>query len=282
MVRYYLILLALCQFAVGCTASLTSEVELGRAALIAGSPEVAADHFQRVAEAQPQYVADLPPLREGIWTYLGRAYYDAGEMAEARKSLTTALKSNEGDFMARLYFALILLRLKSPPAQSESDKSLTLADILYALREQVAPQRMAVLVKQRGINFNLTRDSEKQLRKVGADDELIEQIRTSAKSHPAGRESPQQLGVREAERALREIQTWQEHIRGTAYGRFWDARKRIRTQVEANLAMIAKRKTNQQEFLAGLEWVGKAIEEEVGLAHRDKLEYEKRSRSHSG
>ena len=278
--RYYLILLALCQFAVGCTAPLTSEVELGRAALIAGKPEIAADHFRHVADAQPQYVAELPPLRESIWTYLGRAYYDAGKMAEARESLTAALKNDDGDFMARLYFALILLRLKSPPGQS--DKRFALADILYALRERVAPKRMAVLVKERGINFSLTGDSERQLRKAGANDELIEQIRISAKSRPAVRESPEQQGVREAERALKEIQTWQEQIRGTEYGPFWDARKRIRTQVEANLAMIAKRKTDPPEFLSGLEWVGKAIEEEVGLARRDKLEYEKRGGNRSG
>jgi tetratricopeptide (TPR) repeat protein len=278
--RYYLILLALCSVAVGCTAPMTTEVELGRAALIAGNPEIAADHFRHVAEAQPQYVAELPPLREGIWTYLGHAYYDAGKIAEAREALTAALKSDDGDFMARLYFALILLRVKSPPSQS--DKSFALADILYALRERVAPKRMAVLIKERGINFNLTGDSERQLRKAGADDELIEQIRISAKSRRAVRESPAQQGVREAARALKEIQTWQEHIRGTEYGPFWDARKRIRTQVEANLTMIATRKTDGQEFLTGLEWVGKAIEEEVGLARRDKLEYEKRSRSRPG
>ncbi|MGE5304794.1 MAG: tetratricopeptide repeat protein [Alphaproteobacteria bacterium] len=278
--RYYLILLALCHFAVGCSASLTSEVDLGRAALNAGSPEVAASHFRRVAEAEPQYVADLPPLREGIWTYLGRAYYDAGKMAEAREALTVALKNDSGDFMARLYFALILLREKSTPRPS--DKSFTLADILYALRERVAPKRVAVLIKERGTNFNLTSENERELRKAGADDELIEEIRISAKNRRSVPESPAQQGVREAERALKEIQTWQDHIRATEYGHFWDARKRIRTQVNASLTMIANRKTDQQEFIAGLEWIGKAIEEEVGLARRDKLEAEKRGGGHSG
>jgi len=278
--RYYLLLLALCHFAVGCATPLATEVDLGRAALIAGNPEVAAGHFRRVAEAQPQYVADLPPLREGIWTYLGHSYYDAGKMAEARESLTVALKSDDGDFIARLYFALTLLRVKSP--QGQSDKSFALADILYALRERVAPKRMAALIKERGTNFNLTGESERELRKAGANDELIEQIRTSAKNRRALGESPAQQGLREAERALKEIQTWQERIRGTEYGVFWDARKRIRAQVEANLAMIATKKTDRQEFLAGLEWVGKAMEEEVELVRRDKLESEKRGRDRSG
>ena len=272
--RYYLILLALCHFVVGCAVPMATEVDLGRAALIAGNPEIAADHFRRVAEAQPQYVADLPPLREGIWTYLGRAYYDAGKMAEARESLTAGLKNDDGDFIARLYFALTLLRVKDPPGQSE--KSFALADILYALKERVAPKRMAVLIKERGTNFNLTGESERELRKAGADDEMIEQIRISAKNRRALGESPGQQGLREAERALKEIQTWQDRIRGTEYGRFWDARKRIRVQVDANLTMIATRKTDRQEFLAGLEWLGKAIEEELELVRRDKLEYEKK------
>jgi hypothetical protein len=88
--------------------------------------------------------------------------------------------------------------------------------------------------------------------------------------------------LREAERALKEIQAWQDRIRGTEYGRFWDARKRIRAQVEANLTMIATKKTDRQEFLAGLEWIGKAIEEEVQLVRRDKAEFEKRRGDRSG
>ena len=278
--RYYLILLAACHLAAGCAAPLATEVDLGRAALSAGNPEVAAGHFRRVAEAEPEYVADLPPLREGIWTYLGRSYYEAGKMAEARESLIVALKRDDGDFMARLYFALTLLREKSPPGQS--DKSFALADILYALRERVAPKRVAALIKERGANFSLTGESERELRKAGADDELIEQIRSSAKNRRSVEESPAQQGVRESERALKEIQTWQDRIRGTEYGAFWDARKRIRAQVEANLTMIATKKTDRQEFLGGLEWVGKAIEEEVGLARRDKLEAEKRGRGRPG
>jgi tetratricopeptide (TPR) repeat protein len=276
--RYWLVLLALCHVAVGCTTPLATEVDLGRAALIGGHPDTAADHFRRVAEAEPLYVADVPPLREGIWTYLGRAYYDAGRMAEARESLATALKSDNRDFIARLYFALTLLRVKSPPAPP--DKSFAVGDILFALKERVAPKRVAALVQERGVNFNLTNESERELRKAGADDELIEQIRVAAKNRRP--ESPAQHGLREAERALKEIQNWQDHIRGTEYGRFWDTRKRIRAQVEANLTMIATKKTDHQEFLGGLEWIGKAIEEEVQLVRRDKAEFDKRARDGSG
>ena len=279
MKRYCLILLVLSHVAAGCATPLATEVDLGRAALIGGNPVTAADHFRRVAEAQPQYVAELPPLREGIWTYLGRAYYDSGKISEARESLSAALKSDDTDFMARLYFALTLLRVKSPP--TPADRSFVLNDVLYALRERVAPKRMAALIQERGVNFNLTNENERELRKAGADDELIEQIRVSARNRRAS-ESPAQQGLREAERALREIQKWQDHIRGTEYGRFWDARKRIRAQVEASLAAIAAKKTDRPDFLAGLEWIGRAIEEEVQLARRDKLEFENRARGRSG
>ena len=40
--------------------------------------------------------------------------------------------------------------------------------------------------------------------------------------------------------------------------------------------MIVTKKTDRQEFISGLEWIGRAIEEEVDLARRDKLEYENR------
>lgn len=278
--RNLLILLVFSHLAVGCTTPLATEVDLGRAALIGGNPSAAADHFRRVADAEPKYVADLPPLREGVWTYLGRAYYDAGRMAEARESLGVALKNDSGDFMGRLYFALTLLRVKSPPAPP--DKSFTLADIMFALKERVAPKRVAALVQERGVKFNLTGENEKELRKAGADDELIEEIRIADKKRRSLPETPAQHGVREAERALKEIQKWQDQIRGTEYGRFWDTRKRIRGQVEANLAMITAQKTDHQDFIGGLEWLGKAIEEEVQLVRRDKAEFEKRRGDRSG
>ena len=258
----------------GCVIPVATEVESGRTALIAGNPEMALAHFQRGARAQPDYVADLSPLREGIWTYLGRAYYDSGKLSEAREALAQALKRDEGDFMARLYLGLTFLRVKSSPTQA--DKSFALADILYALKERVSPKRVAALVKERGTTFSLTGEMEKDLRTAGADDELMEQIRMSARNRSRVEEPPAQQGLREAERALKEIQNWQERIRGTDYGRFWDARKRIRSQVEANLTMIVTKKTDRQEFISGLEWIGRAIEEEVDLARRDKLEYENR------
>jgi tetratricopeptide (TPR) repeat protein len=250
----------------GCGVQVASEVQSGRAALMAGNPELALTHFQRGAESQPDYVLDLPPLQQSISTYLGRAYYETGKLPEAREALSQALKRNDADFIARFYLGLVLLRVKGPPPKP--DNSFALRDILYALAEKVSSKRLASLVKDRGVNFDLTPEGEKELKKAGADDELMEQIRISAKGRTKIPESPAQQGLREVERALKEMQSWQARIGKTDYGQFWDTRKRISSQIEASLSMIATKKTDRQDFIAGLESIGGTIEEEVDLARR--------------
>ena len=222
MIKVSLILLLF--IASGCGVRVATEVQSGRAALMAGNPELALTYFQRGVESQPDYVVDLPPLQEGIWTYLGRAYYETGKLPEAREALSQALKRNDGDFIARLYLGLALLRIKGMPAKA--DNSFALKDILYALGEKVSSKRLSSLVNERGMNFDFTPEAEKELRKAGADDELMEQIRMSAKGGTKIPESPAQQGLREVERALKEIQSWQARIRKTDYGQFWDTRKR--------------------------------------------------------
>jgi len=250
----------------GCGVQVASEVQSGRAALMAGNPELALTHFQRGAESQPDYVLDLPQLQQSISTYLGRAYYETGKLPEAREALSQALKRNDADFIARLYLGLTLLRVKGPPPKP--DNSFALRDILYALAEKVSSKRLASLVKDRGVNFDLTPEGEKELKKAGADDELMEQIRISAKGRTKIPESPAQQGLREVERALKEMQSWQARIGKTDYGQFWDTRKRISSQIEASLSMIATKKTDRQDFIAGLESIGGTIEKEVDLARR--------------
>jgi tetratricopeptide (TPR) repeat protein len=274
-----LLILVLCGVS-ACAVQIGTEVQSGRTALMAGNPELALTHFQRGVESQPDYVADLAPLRQGVWTYLGRAYYDAGKLPEASEALTQGLKRNEADFMARLYMGLTLLRVKGPAPKA--DNSFALADILFALKERVSSKRVAALVKERGTNFSLTGELEKDLRKAGADDEIMEQIRISAKNRARLEGTSGQQGLREAERALREIRSWQDRIKAGEYGRFWDTRKKINLQVETSLTMIATKRTDRPEFISGLEWIGRAIEEEVDLVHRDKLEYERKGGARPG
>ena len=280
MQRYFVRFLLFATLISGCGVQVATEVQSGRAALMAGNPELAVTHFQHGVESQPDYVVDLPPLREGIWTYLGRAYYETGKLTDAREALSQALKRNDGDFIARLYLGLVLLRVKGPPPKA--DNSFALKDILYALSEKVSAKRLSALVKERGVNFDLTPEVDKELRKAGADNELLEQIRVVARERIKIPESPGQQGLREVERAIKEIQSWQARIRKTDYGQFWDTRKRLSAQVETSLSMIAAKKMDSQDFIAGLEAIGKTIDEEVDLARRNKEESDRSSGARPG
>ena len=87
-----------------------SEIQAGRYALLTGKPDLALPHFRRAAELDPTYVTDFTPLREGVWTYVGRAYYASGKFSEARPALESARSRYEHDYLARLYLGLVLSR----------------------------------------------------------------------------------------------------------------------------------------------------------------------------
>jgi tetratricopeptide (TPR) repeat protein len=90
----------------GCAGS--TELHKGRAALLAGMPDTAAAHFREAAATNG--TLKYSQLGEGVWTYLGRAYYDAKRYPEAQQSLERAVEANRGDGFARLYLGLTLAR----------------------------------------------------------------------------------------------------------------------------------------------------------------------------
>ena len=256
-------------FLTGCGIQVANESQSGRAALLSGKADVAISHFERIAEAQPDYVVDTPPLRQSIWTYLGRAYYDAGRIADARNALAQGLKRDGGDFMARLYLGIIAFREAGPPPAPKADNSFALNDVLFILKERVSPRRVAALVKERGTRFDLNADGEKELRRAGADDELIAQIRASGRARSnVALSSPGQQAVSDIERALKEIQSWQVAMRKTESNRGWDGRKLISARVDGSLAIIVNKRTDRPEFIVGLESIGRTIEEEVDLLRK--------------
>jgi tetratricopeptide (TPR) repeat protein len=92
------------------------------------------------------------------------------------------------------------------------------------------------------------------------------------------REGDRQRGVGDLESGLRGIHEWLDYVeyrRTHSYGRFWDPSKQIRAKIKTELAMIS-RGAASQELIAGGEWVGKRIEEEIDEARRD--ESDERSR----
>ena len=86
-----------------------NEVQLGRNALQTGQPQAAVGYLRRAAELDPNYKIPYS-IRESVWTYLGRAYYEVGNFPEARRALEKALSDDKDDPLARLYLGLTLLR----------------------------------------------------------------------------------------------------------------------------------------------------------------------------
>lgn len=108
--KFSLWILAMMVFLSGCASFRTaSEVQSGRQALFRGNNEAALGYFQSAAQKNPNYVYGTA-LRQGVWTYVGRAEYATGRYPQARESLERALKLDREDNLARLYLGLTLAR----------------------------------------------------------------------------------------------------------------------------------------------------------------------------
>ena len=94
----------------GCAGiQVAGDVQAGRNALLTGRPNDAVSYLIRAAEVDPAYKT---PYRfpVGVFTYLGRAYYETGRDEEARKALEKAVSLDKDDPLAHLYLGLTLLR----------------------------------------------------------------------------------------------------------------------------------------------------------------------------
>jgi tetratricopeptide (TPR) repeat protein len=107
-------------FIVSCAALLSScvttagQIQAGRKDLLYGDPNNAVAHFQRAAEMDPNSL-HFSVLPEGVWTYLGRAYYASGKLPEARQALEKAVSRHDEDHLAKLYLGLALARSGDRP-----------------------------------------------------------------------------------------------------------------------------------------------------------------------
>jgi hypothetical protein len=54
------------------------------------------------------------------------------------------------------------------------------------------------------------------------------------------------------------------------YGQFWDPSGAIRSEIDADLAMVSSSDIDWPKLVASAEWVGKKTEEEIDLARRDE------------
>jgi tetratricopeptide (TPR) repeat protein len=242
----------------------------GRQALIRGDAATAVNQFQRVAEQDANYQVASVAFRQSIWTYLGRAQYTLGDFSQSKESLEKALSQSREDHLARLYLGLTLLRQPLPPVPKNP---FTLKDVSYALTQGVALKRMLVLVAERGISFDLTKEAESQLKNSGADGVLLDEIRKLAaenaiKQKAAG--NPAQ-GAKELSSALTALRSDLESVVYTnPQGKFWDPSGEIRKQMEAALLLLSSREPDVAKIISTSEWIGLRLEEEIDNARRDE------------
>lgn len=172
------------------------EVQAGRKDLLYGDPNAAVVRFQNAAVASPDrlYFSTMP---EGVWTYVGRAYYQSGQLPEARQALERAVARSSDDSLARLYLGLTLARAGDRPG-----------------------------------------------------------------------------GIKNIESGLTGIHDWLDYLEFRlpyGVGRFWDPRKEIRGEIRTQLASIGPN-VDMPRLIAGGEWVGRQMEEEVDRARYDERE----------
>jgi tetratricopeptide (TPR) repeat protein len=245
------------------------EFASGRRALMSGDSAVALTYFEPIAKRDPNYVAPFTSFRESIWTYLGRAQYQSGKLIEAKNSLERALSQIPNDSIAKLYLGLTNLRLQST---EKATNPFTLQDISFALRERVEPKRVAALVRERGVAFDLTTESESQLRKAGADDFLLDEIKSIRAEASKQRRISESEGAKELAAALTGIRDQLDYLNSTRQGIFWDPNKEIRSQIQTGLSLLSAPQPDWQKALSTSEWVGQRLEEEIDLARRDESE----------
>jgi hypothetical protein len=81
---------------------------------------------------------------------------------------------------------LIVLGFCLPGIKAQkSTKPLTKEDVLELLTGDVPPERVAAIVRERGVSFKLTREVEGQIQQAGGNDELLKAIREFGPKPPA-------------------------------------------------------------------------------------------------
>ena len=92
------------------TMKVGGEIQQGRRALLLGDNDRALGHFQKAAEIDPNYITNFTLLKQGVWTYVGRAHYGAGRLSDAQRALEDARSRHARDHLARLYLGLTKLK----------------------------------------------------------------------------------------------------------------------------------------------------------------------------
>ena len=263
-------LIAWTMLAAAC-AGLNSQTDFlaGRRALLRGEPENALAYFDRVAQSNPAFISDSVAPPKSIWTYIGRSHYNSGRYDAARSAFEKALAQRSDDHVARMYLGLTLLR---PSALAAPANAFQLQEVTFALREGVEPKRVAALARSRGIAFDLTKETESQLRTAGADNFLLGELRSLRAESAKGRanETRRAQGAKELSAALSGLVEWlNSTIAYSPQGKFWDPSQEIRKQLQLTMKQAAP-SGDWDAAMANAEWLGYRLEEESDRARRDE------------
>lgn len=255
-----------------------SSFNVGRQALLRGETDNAVGYFDQVAKADPSYVVDSTPPRKSIWTYVGRAHYNAGRYAEAKLAIDKALTYLPDDHVARLYRGLTILRGETAPPPPAN--AFTLQDISYALREGVSPRRVGTIARERGVAFDLNAETANQLKTAGADSALLDdlkKLRADGANQTKIGDSQRREGAKEIAAALTGLRDWLNFtIANTTQGQFWDPSGEIRAEISRGLRPATASQPDWGTIVTSAESVGYKLEEESDRARRDEAEYFRR------
>jgi tetratricopeptide (TPR) repeat protein len=248
-----------------------SEFLAGRQALLRGEPDNARSYFDRVAQSDPQFVSNQVSPPRSIWTYIGRADYNAGRYAQAQSALEKAVGQLKEDYIAKLYLGLTRLRPQEPKLPS---KAFSLQEVTYALREGIGPKRVATLARERGVAFDLNKETESQLETVGADIPLLSELKKIRAENTKGSraaDAQRAQAAKELTDALNGLREWLIYrINYTPQGKFWDPSQQIQKQLQLSLKLLDARPPDWDAVIANAEWVGSMFEEESDRARRDE------------
>jgi tetratricopeptide (TPR) repeat protein len=78
-------------------------------------------------------------------------------------------------------------------------------------------------------------------------------------------------GIKEIEAGMKGIYDWLEYMNRTRpFEAYWDPLRKIRNQIEKDLATVSSKDFDSEPLLANAEWLGKTMEEEIDKVRQDE------------
>jgi len=83
------------------------DIAAGRSYLRTDQPDRALSGFERAAKVNPEYVTNFTEFPVGVWTYIGRAYYETGDLGKARAALDRSVRVRRNAILGHTYLGLV-------------------------------------------------------------------------------------------------------------------------------------------------------------------------------